>query len=122
MRMVCHGLNSPRKPKCPEKHYCASNEQQAEISDGIARNLACAGLSVTCADIKSVRAARRWYFHRQNKDLPITPNATRSFQCVHLGAQRNCSQTNARLPEMPGWPTKSAGHASAIDPNGSKVA
>src|ERR1700730_17279491 len=67
-------LNSPRKQKCQAKHYCASNEQQAEISDGIARNLACAGLYVTCADIKSVRAARRWYFHRPwNKNLPIAP-------------------------------------------------
>src|ERR1700687_1997649 len=66
-------LNSPRKQKCQAKHYCASNEQQGEISDGIARNLACAGLYVACADIKSAGLATVCNFTAWDKDLPIKP-------------------------------------------------
>src|SRR6202051_5291550 len=85
-------LNSPRKQKCQAKHYCASNEQQGEISDGIARNLACAGLYVACADTKSAGLAHRLQFHRLEQRFANQDGATWFFQCVDMDAQRNCSQ------------------------------
>src|SRR5258708_297168 len=125
-------MNSPRKQKCQVKHYCASNEQQGEISDGIARNLACAGLYVACADIKSADLALRLQFHRLNKDLPIKP-APRGLSVRPYGRTKKLQSDKcecappARVSaiqqglEMSGRPAISAEHASAINPNGSKV-
>jgi hypothetical protein len=78
----------------PRKHYRASNEQQGEISDGIARNLACAGLYVACTDIKSAAWRTVCNFIAWNKDLPIKP-VPRGLSVSHMAAQRNCSQTDA---------------------------
>src|SRR5713226_2680655 len=131
--MICHGPELPRKPKHQVIDYCASNEQQGERSGAIARNLACTGLYVACADIKSAGLAHRLQFHRLELRFANQDGATRFFQCVDMDAQSNCSQTNAtarllhpgarysRVSKMSGCPAISAEHASAINPNGSKM-
>ncbi|SEE11004.1 hypothetical protein SAMN05444164_6938 [Bradyrhizobium erythrophlei] len=116
----------------PSKHYCASNEQQGEISDGIARNLAGAGLYVACADTKQPAWRTVCNFTAWNKDLPIKP-APRGLSVRPYGRTKKLqSDECARAPpargsaiqqglEMSGCPPISAEHASAIDPNGSKM-
>jgi hypothetical protein len=124
--------NSPRKQKCQAKHYCASNEQQGEISDGIARNLACARLYVACADIKPAGLAHRFQFHRLEQRFADQAGATRSFSASIWPHKELQPGKCERAPpargsaiqqglEVSGCPAISAEYASSINPNGSKV-